>query len=115
LIKVVAVIKAKQGLDREQFLHHWNVEHPAYVRKLPGIRRYRQNPAVEHRKAWPFSGMAELWFDSVEAVKAAYAGPEAEQLFAHEHEFLESVEWFLADELEVPVAGEPAARLAEEA
>lgn len=76
MIKVVAVIKAKPELTREEFLHFWNVEHPAYVRKLPGILKYRQNPAIEHRKPWPYSGMAELWFDSVADVKVAYEGPE---------------------------------------
>lgn len=101
MIKVVAVIRAREGLDREAFLHHWNVEHPAYVRRLPGVRRYRQNPAIEHRKDWPFSGMAELWFDSVADVKTAYAGPEAQELFEHEELFLESVQWFLAEEREI--------------
>lgn len=104
MIKVVAVIKAKDGMDREEFLHCWNVEHPAYVSKLPGIRRYRQNPAIEHRKQWPFSGMAELWFDSVADVKAAYAGEEANALFAHEDSFLGSMQWFIADECEIPLA-----------
>lgn len=104
MIKVVAVIQAKSGLSRGEFLRQWNIEHPDYVRKLPGIRRYRQNPAIEHRKEWPFSGMAELWFDSVEDVKKAYAGDEARELFAHEDLFLESVQWFLAEEREVSLA-----------
>ncbi len=101
MIKVVAVIQAKTELSRDEFLHLWNVEHPDYVRKLPGIRRYRQNPAIEHRKGWPFSGMAELWFDSVADVRTAYAGEEAKLLFAHEDLFLDSVQWFLADEREI--------------
>lgn len=103
MIKVVAVIKAKPELTREQFLHFWNVEHPDYVRKLPRILRYRQNPAIEHRKPWPYSGMAELWFDSVEDVKIAYQGTEGRELFDHEHHFLASVEWFLAEEIDVPL------------
>lgn len=101
MIKVVAVVKAKDGLSREEFLGAWQNDHPAYVRKLPGIKRYRQSPAVDHRKPWPYSGMAELWFESVPEVKAAFAGPAATVLFEHEKEFLGSVEWFLADEHEV--------------
>ncbi|NQD42248.1 EthD family reductase [Glutamicibacter halophytocola] len=103
MIKIVAIVTAKEGLTREQFLHGWNVEHPDYVRKLPGLRRYRQNPAIEHKKQWPFSGMAELWFDSVRDVKLAYAGAEAEQLFDHEKGFLENVQWFIAEEREIPL------------
>lgn len=101
MIKVVAVLTAKEDLSREEFLHKWNVEHPVLVRKLPGLRRYRQNPAIEHHKAWPFDGMAELWFDSVAAVKTAYAGEEAQALFEHEHEFLTDMRWFLAEEREI--------------
>ena len=101
MIKVVAVLTAKAGLSREEFLHKWNVEHPVLVRKLPGLRRYRQNPAIEHAKEWPFNGMAELWFDSVAEVKKAYAGEEARVLFEHEHEFLDDMRWFLAEEREI--------------
>lgn len=105
MIKVVAVIKAKPELSREEFLHFWNVEHPEFVRRLPGIQRYRQNPALDMRKEWPFSGMAELWFNSVADVKTAYAGAEARELFDHEHHFLADMQWFLADEVEVPLNG----------
>jgi uncharacterized protein (TIGR02118 family) len=105
VIKVVAVITAKPDLSREEFIRLWNVEHPAFVRRLPGIRRYRQNPAIDHAKTWPFSGMAELWFDSVADVRKAYAGDEAKELFAHEHEFLDNVQWFLAEEREIDLNG----------
>ena len=101
MIKVVAVVKAKDGMTRDEFLIAWRNDHPAYVRKLPGIRRYTQSPAVDHRKSWPYSGMAELWFESVAEVKTAFAGDEAAVLFEHEEQFLGSVEWFLADEHEV--------------
>lgn len=104
MIKVVAVIRSKSGLSREEFLKYWNIEHPAFVRKLPGIRRYRQNPAIEHKKQWPFHGMAELWFDSVKDVAVAYGGPEAEALRKHEEEFLEDVQWILAEEREIELA-----------
>ncbi|QQQ62576.1 EthD family reductase [Paenarthrobacter ureafaciens] len=110
MIKVVAVLKAKEGLSRDEFLYKWNVEHPVLVRKLPGLRRYRQNPAIEHHKEWPFNGMAELWFDSVVDVKTAYAGAEARELFEHEHEFLADMQWFLADEVEIDLEPDKGAR-----
>lgn len=103
MVKVVAVVQAKSDLSRDAFLHEWQNEHPALVRKLPNIRRYRQNPAIEHKKRWPFSGMAELWFDSVADVKVAFEADEAAALFAHEELFLDKVEWFLADEREIEI------------
>lgn len=101
MIKIVAVIRKKPGMSREEFQRHWNEDHPAYVRRLPGIRRYRQNPAVEHRAEWPFDGMAELWFDSIRAVKEAYAGEEGTALFEHEQLFLDDMQWFIAEEKEI--------------
>lgn len=106
MFKIVAVIKKKPELSREEFLHHWNVEHPLYVRKLPGIRRYLQNPAIEHKKQWPYDGVAELYFDSVKDIAVAYAGVEAEELFEHEDKFLEVMEWFIAEEIEVDFTDE---------
>lgn len=100
--KIVAVVKRKEGLSREEFLRSWHEEHPRFVSRLPGIRRYRQNPAISHRdKVWPFDGIAELWFDSVADVARAYSGPEAEALFEHEHHYIEDMQWILAEEVEV--------------
>ncbi|GAB3691154.1 EthD family reductase [Corynebacterium nasicanis] len=101
MIKIVAVISKKPELSREEFLRHWNDDHPAYVRRLPGIRRYRQNPAIDHPKSWPFDGMAELWFDSVQDVKQAYAGAAGADLLAHEELFLSDMQWFISEEVEI--------------
>jgi len=103
MIKVVAIISRKPGIERDVFLRHWQEEHPEYVRKLCGLRRYVQNPAVDGYKAWPCDGVAELWFDSVRDVAAAFDGPEADRLREHEEKFIGDMQWFLAEEREVPV------------
>lgn len=93
-------------MSRAQFLRHWQIDHPSYVRRLPGLRRYRQNVAIEHRKVWPADGVAELWFDAVRDVAAAFDGPEARELFAHEEEFIEGMQWLIVDEHEVTLGTE---------
>lgn len=103
MFKVVVVIRRLEGMSRADFLQHWVEDHPAYVRRLPGVRRYRQSPAIEHHKPWPFDGMAELWFDSLRDVAIAFDSPAGKDLFAHEEDFLGSVQWFIADEHEVPL------------
>ncbi|WP_341578233.1 EthD family reductase [Microbacterium schleiferi] len=104
MVTVIVVIRRKPGMSREEFLRHWRDDHPAYVRRLPGIRGYRQSPAIDHRKAWPFDGMAELQFDSVGAVARAFESPAARELFAHEEAFLGGLDWFIADErVDVPL------------
>ncbi|MDQ0615168.1 uncharacterized protein (TIGR02118 family) [Microbacterium sp. W4I4] len=110
MFRVIVVIRRKEGMSREEFLRHWTQEHPAFVRRLPGLRGYRQSPAIEHRKEWPYDGMAELFFDSVAAVARAFDGVPAAELFAHEDDFLEDVTWFIADEpVDVPVTAVPGA------
>lgn len=98
MVKVVVVIRRTPGMPRERFLTHWLKDHVDYVRRLPGIRAYRQSPAIEHHKKWPFDGMAELYFDSVSDIARAFDSPEAKELFEHEKLFLVSTEWFIADE-----------------
>lgn len=104
MVKVVVVIRRIEGMSREEFLRHWVDDHPAYVRRLPRIRGYRQSPAIEHRKPWPFDGMAELTFDSVSDVKQAFDSPAGRELFRHEEDFLGGVDWFIAEEaIDVPL------------
>ena len=104
MYRVVVMIRRKPGMSREEFLRHWMQDHPAFVERLPGIRRYRQNAAIEHRTAWPFDGMAELFFESLGDIARAFDGVEAKALFAHEEDFLEDATWFIADEgNEVPL------------
>ena len=95
-VKIVALLRARPGLSRAEFLKHWQEEHPAIVWALPGLRAYQQNPAIEHRTSWPFDGMAELWFDSVQDVRTAFNSPEAEPMHEHEKLFIEHIDWFIA-------------------
>ncbi|XVQ09579.1 EthD family reductase [Spirillospora sp. CA-255316] len=110
MIKVVALIKRKPNLTREEFLHYWQVEHPTLVRELPNVRRYTQSPVIEHRKEWAWDGVAQLWFDSVQDVSVAFRGASADALREHEEHFIGEMEWFLATETDVPLSS-PAERV----
>lgn len=101
MVKVCIFIEKLEGLSREDFLHYWCEEHPAYVLKLPGVRRYVQNPAIEHKTEWPADGMAELWFDHLRDVAKAFDGPEAVALREHEEHFIGKMTWIIADEIVV--------------
>lgn len=107
MVKIVALVRRLPGLSREEFLRRWQQEHPPYVRELPGLRRYVQNPAFDGPRPWPYDGMAELWFESVRAVAVAFDGPAADRLRKHEESFIGDLEWFLVEEREVPVGDGP--------
>jgi len=99
--KVIAMITRKDGMSRAEFLRHWQEDHPAYVRSMPGVRRYRQNVAIEHRTPWPADGVAELWFDSVKDIAIAFDRENAKALFDHEDEFIGKLVWLIAEEHEI--------------
>lgn len=97
-VKIIALLRAKTGISRAEFLRHWQQDHPAIVWALPGLRAYHQTPAIEHRRSWPYDAMAELWFDSVDDIRTAFSSSAAKPMHEHEEIFLADVEWFIADD-----------------
>lgn len=97
----MVVVSRKPEVSREEFLHHWRELHPDFVRKLPGIRGYRQNIAIEHHTAWPFDGIAELRFDTLRDIAVAFDGDAAKALFEHEHHFIGEMKWSIVEEHEI--------------
>lgn len=101
MYKIVAMISRKDGMSREEFLEHWKKDHPAFVKKLPGLRRYRQNVAIDHHTVWPVDGVAELWFDSLRDIAIAFDKKRSKDLFAHEEKFIGEMKWLIVEEHEV--------------
>ncbi len=95
------VVSRKPGVSREEFVRHWRDLHPDFVRKLPGVRGYRQNLSIEHKTPWPFDGIAELRFDSLRDIAIAFDGEAAKALFEHEHEFIGEMSWSIVEEHEI--------------
>lgn len=106
--KIVAIVQKKDGISHEEFLRRWQNDHPVYVRRLTGIRRYVQSPAIVHRSPWPADGIAELWFDSLRAIAIAFESAAADERREHEELFIGNTSWFVATETEVPVPPDPA-------
>jgi uncharacterized protein (TIGR02118 family) len=91
MIKLIALLKRKPGLSREEFADRWLNDHIKLSSKMPGLRGYRVNIAIDHQPDGDgvepiYDGTAELWWDSVEAMEAAFdsqegkiAGEDADQ------------------------------------
>jgi uncharacterized protein (TIGR02118 family) len=91
MIKLIALLKRKPGLTREEFADRWLNDHIKLSSKMPGLRGYRVNIAINHQPDGDgiepiYDGTAELWWDSVEAMEAAFdsqegkiAGEDADQ------------------------------------
>ena len=89
MIKLVFPLRRLPSLSREEFQRYWFDVHGPLVRshaEALGIRRYVQvhtlpeaaNAAVRASRGAPeaFDGVAELWYDSLEALAAAVATEE---------------------------------------
>jgi uncharacterized protein (TIGR02118 family) len=74
MIKLVYCITKKPGLSDEAFFHYWKEIHGPIGAKIPGLRKLVQShtlPAARAIRPPDFDGMAELWFDDLEALLAA--------------------------------------------
>ena len=99
MVKFVAVVRRKEGLEFEEFRRLWCEEHPELVLAMPGVRRYAQNLAYKGgARDWPMDGIAEVWFDDKDAVNAAFASEAGRAANAHQGLFAGEVSWFLAEE-----------------
>ena len=78
-VKVVALLKAQPGMDRETFAHRWVEEHAPLVLRMRRLRGYRINVAIEEQELvgeLPYDGTAELWWDSLEDMRADFESEE---------------------------------------
>jgi uncharacterized protein (TIGR02118 family) len=87
MLKVVSLLKRKEGMSLEQFRTWALEEHPPLGKKLPGIRHYRMSVIMEDNPDLPYHAVSEFWFDDNEARAAAFATPQgkaaAEDAAAH--------------------------------
>ena len=76
-VKVIALIKAKPGMTREQLKKRWVDEHCPLTIKMKHLKGYRVNITIDEfqdiQGELPYDGTAELWWDSLEEMKKDFA------------------------------------------
>jgi uncharacterized protein (TIGR02118 family) len=79
-VKVIALIKAKPGMTREELKRRWVDEHCPLTVRMKHLKRYRVNIALEEFQdiegELPYDGTAELWWDSLEEMQEDFASQE---------------------------------------
>jgi len=92
MIKLVYCFSKKAGLTDEEFFRYWGSVHGPVGARIPGLRKLVQS----HRLTVPgdrdrpdYDGMAELWFDDVEALLTARQSPEWKASTDDEANFME--------------------------
>ena len=125
MIKLVFCLRRRPELSREEFQRYWHETHAPLVKRHAetlGIRRYVQVHSLPHERQTglqasrggpeEYDGVAELWYDSLEALMAARSEATVaagRELLEDERKFIDlpnSPLWW-AEEREV--VGEPPA------
>jgi uncharacterized protein (TIGR02118 family) len=103
MVKLVYCIRKKAGLTDEEFFRYWENVHGPVGGRIPRLRKLVQSrrlnvPEDKHRP--DYDGMAELWFDDVEALLAARQSPEWKASTEDEANFIDhsKVAYFVSEE-----------------
>ena len=73
MVKLVVYFKRRADMEVGPFQEYWRTRHAEVVSGLPGIRRYVQSHTLlaGYRKGEPvYDGIAEVWFDDTNAIRA---------------------------------------------
>lgn len=78
MLKVISLLKRKEGMSREEF-YNWALnEHPQLGMKIPTLKNYRMNAARLDEPEAEYDAVSEMWFDDAAAFDAGF-GTEAGQ------------------------------------
>ena len=106
MIKLVYCITKKAGLTDAEFFDYWKNVHGPIGAKIPGLRRLVQCHTLsgtDQFRSAGYSGMAELWFDDMQALLAARQSAEWRASTEDEKNFIDEsrVALFVTEEHEI--------------
>ncbi|HXG36072.1 MAG TPA: EthD family reductase [Dehalococcoidia bacterium] len=79
MIKGYSMLRRRPDQSREEFQRWWMEDLVPVTSKLPGLRGYKvclTLGSTSHPDNPPFDGLAEIWFDDLDAFYAAFASAE---------------------------------------
>ncbi len=104
MVKLIGIISRKDGMSVADFQSYWRHVHGPLIARAPGLRRYIQCHAVaELYDQYPqaYDGIAEAWFDSLDAYQAAVASPEWQAAVVDAPNFIGSSRRLMATEVPI--------------
>ncbi|MEM7468782.1 MAG: EthD family reductase [Pseudomonadota bacterium] len=76
MYKLIGLLKRPEGMDMDDFRQWWLTVHVPKVKKWPGLKEYRVNLCTTDDQR--FDGMAEVWFETKEAMDAVFGTDEGQ-------------------------------------
>jgi uncharacterized protein (TIGR02118 family) len=93
MVKLIYCISKKPEMSIEEFQKYWREVHAPIAGAIPGLRRYVQCHVVPAtyagQNAPGFDGAAELWWDSMDDLRAAMGTPEVRAALEDEKNFID--------------------------
>lgn len=87
MLKQITFFRKRPDIDKQAFLEYWRTRHANIVCELPRLRRYVQNASTMPGAA--LDGIAEVWFDGIEAMRANAGHPALTRIRADERNFID--------------------------
>jgi uncharacterized protein (TIGR02118 family) len=105
MVKSISLLTRKPGITREEFIRHWVDQHAPLAHAVPGLRRYVLS-LIEEEPTRPdiptqemqVDGIAELWYDDMQALRRGVASAEAQRLRADGALFIGRIKTFVTVE-----------------
>jgi uncharacterized protein (TIGR02118 family) len=98
MLKVLSLMKRKDGMTFEEFRRWARDEHPRMAQKIPGMRGYRMNVPVAENKDSPCDAISEMWWDDDAARQNGFATEEGKAAGADAAAHCSSRFHFMAEE-----------------
>jgi uncharacterized protein (TIGR02118 family) len=80
-VKLIALLKGKPGMTREQFKERWIEGHAPLTLRFPNLKGYRINIAIDEYQEiegeLPYDGTCEMFWDSLEEMQEDFASEAA--------------------------------------
>ena len=88
MMKMVDLLVRKEGTSHEEFVDYWFEEHSPIAKEMPGLRKYVTSVPNDPERS-PYDGVLELYFDDMDALRAAFDSEEGQRTMADAAEFLD--------------------------
>jgi uncharacterized protein (TIGR02118 family) len=88
VLKLVELLVRKEGLTHAEFADYWLDDHSPVAAEMPGVEKYVTSLPTDPDRS-EYDGVLELYFEDMDALRAAFDSEAGAETLADAEEFLE--------------------------